>query len=177
MYKIAHDTSCFAKYVEDVGQCKRDAQLARTYHFRAENKRGSNAVLEFLEASHKHEVGLLTDNDVLEIYQEGQFRKQFCIPQTPGNTRISQSSCQTYYNPSLQWMNAHRPDAVIVWSDLTKYGRLQTDDMNNRAEAVRVILNHWPNVSIGVIIVPVLSSSKVGAGVRGELRSPGCQLF
>ena len=74
MYKIAHDTSCFAKYVEDVGQCKRAAQLARIYHVRAENQRGSRAVLENLEWHHKHEVGLLTDNDVLEMIKKASFR-------------------------------------------------------------------------------------------------------
>ena len=73
IYKIAHDTSCFAKYVEDVRQCQRAAQLARIYHVRAENKRGSNAVLEFLESNHKHEVGLLTDCDVLENIKKASF--------------------------------------------------------------------------------------------------------
>ena len=67
-----------------------------------------------------------------------------------------------------KWINSLRPDGVIVWADLTKSGRLQKDDFDNITEAIRNLLQHNPSKMSGVIIVPVLPSDRVAAGIRGE---------
>ena len=75
--------------------------------------------------------------------------------------------------PSLQWMNSVRPDAAVVWADLTKLGRLKSDDVNEICDLIRSILSHSPGIMVGVLIVPVLASSKVASGLRGEIRLLG----
>ena len=40
--------------------------MAKVCHLRAENKRGSSLVLDFMEVNSKHEHGLYKDTDVLE---------------------------------------------------------------------------------------------------------------
>ena len=63
-------------------------------------------------------------------------------------------------------MNACRPDAAIIWADLSKFGQ---DDFNHVTEAIRVLLQHMPSRSAAVVIVPLLPSAKVVAGLRGEV--------
>ena len=75
-----------------------------------------------------------------------------------------------FFGPCAQWLNSLRPDAGVVWCDLSKYGRLQNDDLNNIMEAVRHILQHAPSHMVAVVIVPVLTSAKVASGLRGEVR-------
>ncbi|CAE7247969.1 unnamed protein product [Symbiodinium pilosum] len=41
-------------------------------------------------------------------------------------------------------MNGIRADAGVIWVDLTKFGRLQNDDMNNVVDVVRNLLTHSP---------------------------------
>ena len=69
-----------------------------------------------------------------------------------------------------QWLNGLRPDAGVIWCDLSKFGRLQNDDLNDIVEATRVLLQHAPDLMTAVFIVPVLSSAKVANGLRGEVR-------
>lgn len=57
-----------------------------------------------------------------------------------------------------------------MWCDLTKFGRLQSETLNDIAELLRGILAHSPSRMAGILIVPVLASSRVGNGIRGEIR-------
>ena len=70
-------------------------------------------------------------------------------------------------------MNSIRPDGAIIWADMTKFGRVQNDDLNAVAEALRSLLQHAPKIMIGIIIAPVLTSARVAGGIRGEVRHHG----
>ena len=67
-------------------------------------------------------------------------------------------------------MNSVRADAGVIWVDLTKFGRLQNDDMNNVVDVVRNLLTHSPKTMCAIIVVPILWSAKVVNGIRGEVR-------
>ncbi|CAE7499646.1 unnamed protein product [Symbiodinium sp. CCMP2592] len=147
-YKLSFDLSSFANHVEALGKNKRTAQIAKVCHVRAEMKRGSNSVVDFIEKMCPHHISLYSDRDTSE--------------------NIKKASIQS---PSpYQWMNGTRPDAVIVWADLTKFGRVSNDTVNDLAELMRGVLQHSPQRSVGIIIVPVLASAKVANGIRGEIR-------
>ncbi|CAE7234450.1 unnamed protein product [Symbiodinium sp. CCMP2592] len=137
-YKLTWDLSAFASHVDSLSKNKRTAQIAKVCHVRAEMKRGSNAVVNFMEKNCLHETALFKDRDTCENVKK--------------------------------WLNASRPDAAIVWADLTKFGRLQTEVLNEVSELLRGVLSHSPQIMVGIVVVPVLSSSRVGNGIRGELR-------
>ena len=56
----------FLAYLAELQKCGRSKQMAKVCHLRAENKRGSSLVLDFMEVNSKHEHGLYKDTDVLE---------------------------------------------------------------------------------------------------------------
>ncbi len=58
----------------------------------------------------------------------------------------------------------------IVWADLTKWGRMSQTDVNVVAEYIKGALAVSPETSIAVIFPPVLASSQVNGGLRGEFR-------
>ena len=65
-YKLTWDLSAFAGHVDSLSKSKRSSQLAKVCHVRAEMKRGSNAVVNFIEMSHRHETVLFKDRDTCE---------------------------------------------------------------------------------------------------------------
>eukprot|EP00439_Symbiodinium_sp_Y106_P052755 s62_g7.t1 len=65
-YKISLDMASFLAYLAELQKCGRSKQMAKVCHLRAENKRGSSLVLDFMEVNSKHEHGLYKDTDVLE---------------------------------------------------------------------------------------------------------------
>ena len=69
-----------------------------------------------------------------------------------------------------QWLNSMRPDAAVIWADLTKFGRLTGDAVNDVAEVMRKLLAHEPGIMVGVLIIPILASAKLARGIRGEIR-------
>ena len=58
----------------------------------------------------------------------------------------------------------------MIWADLTKFGRLTSDAVNDVAEVMRKLLSHKPDIMVGVLIVPILASAKLAGGIRGEIR-------
>ena len=74
-YKIAMDVSSFTTYADGLGKNKRTAQLAKICHLRAEGRRGSNAVVDWMETQCHHEVGLYSDDNATEaVKKAGKFR-------------------------------------------------------------------------------------------------------
>ena len=69
-YKVQHDVANFAQYADALSQGKRSAQLAKICHLRAESKRGSNVVVEWMQGQCQHEVGLYQDKDVVEAVKK-----------------------------------------------------------------------------------------------------------
>ena len=66
VYKISLDLATFVQHVTELDKSKRNDQMAKVCHLRAENVRGANAVISFMDVNAKHEPGLYTDMDALE---------------------------------------------------------------------------------------------------------------
>ena len=66
LFKISHDTATYMQYTDLVTKSKRNQQLAKVCHVRAENKRGAGAVLEYMSQQSRHDIGLYTDVTALE---------------------------------------------------------------------------------------------------------------
>ncbi|CAL1143924.1 unnamed protein product [Cladocopium goreaui] len=60
--------------------------------------------------------------------------------------------------------------ALLVWADLTKFGRLGTSDLNYVVSIAHKALSKMPAKSIAFFIAPHLVSEKVSGGQRGEIR-------
>lgn len=58
----------------------------------------------------------------------------------------------------------------IVMCDLTKLGRLSQNDINTTCNYLKFALELNPMRSCGVVLAPLLSSSAVVGGLRGEMR-------
>ena len=65
-YKLTWDLSAFATHVDSLSKSKRTAQIAKVCHVRAEMKRGSNAVVNFMEKNSLHEIALFKDRNTCE---------------------------------------------------------------------------------------------------------------
>ncbi|CAE7248706.1 unnamed protein product [Symbiodinium necroappetens] len=66
VYKISLDLTAFLAHLAELQKCGRSKQMAKVCHLRAENKRGSSLVLDFMEVNSRHTHGLYKDADVLE---------------------------------------------------------------------------------------------------------------
>ncbi|CAE7938743.1 unnamed protein product, partial [Symbiodinium necroappetens] len=108
-YKLTWDLSAFATHVDSLTKNKKTAQLAKVCHVRAEMKRGSNTVVNFIEKNSPHDTALYKDRDTCENIKKAS-TPPLCLSKT---------------------------DTPIM---------------------------------AGILIVPVLSSSRVGSGIRGEIR-------
>lgn len=62
---------------------------------------------------------------------------------------------------------------VLVWADLTKFGRVSNHDLNFVVETMSSVLSKKPTSSIGYIVAPYLASDRVVNAARGE-RRPLC---
>ena len=69
-YKISWDVSSFAAYAGAISQNKRSAQLAKVCHLRAESRRGSNAVVEWMQTQCHHEVALYSDDNAIQAVKK-----------------------------------------------------------------------------------------------------------
>ena len=59
---------------------------------------------------------------------------------------------------------------MIAWADMTKFGRMDTKQLNFATSVVGAVLGKHPTTSIGIILAPHLVSEKVSGGHRGEMR-------
>ena len=66
VYKISLDTATFVQHMEQLSKNDRAKQIARVCHMRAEHKRGSGHVVDFMATACHHEVALYKDVDALE---------------------------------------------------------------------------------------------------------------
>ena len=73
---------------------------------------------------------------------------------------------------TLQFISARKAGAgaLVVWADLTKFGRLSTSDLKYVVTATHKALSKMPSKSAAVILAPHLVSEKVSGGQRGEIR-------
>ena len=62
------------------------------------------------------------------------------------------------------------PTGMIAWADMTKFGRMDTKQLNFATSVVGAVLGKHPTTSIGIILAPHLVSEKVSGGHRGEIR-------
>ena len=72
IYKVSHDIASFTQFIDQKNKEKRTAQLAKVTHVRAENKRGSMAVVDFMNQNCKHELGLYKNMGDLENIKKAQ---------------------------------------------------------------------------------------------------------
>ena len=70
LYKVSLDTATFLQHVEMLEKGRRASQLARVCHIRAESKRGSSEVVDFMQKCCRHEVGLFQDTDAVETIKK-----------------------------------------------------------------------------------------------------------
>ena len=77
IYKLSHDIASFSQFIDQQNKEKRTAQLAKVTHVRAENKRGSAAVLEFMNQNCKHVLGLYKNMGDLEDIKKAQLETTF----------------------------------------------------------------------------------------------------
>lgn len=74
-----------------------------------------------------------------------------------------------------QFIKEYTPAATIVWADFTKCGTVQQDTLDEVTEEIRRICAAYPNKSCAVVIAPAMTSARVVAGKRGEMRQ-GCYI-
>ncbi|CAE6940362.1 unnamed protein product [Symbiodinium sp. CCMP2456] len=79
-YKLAWDLSAFASHLASLCQSRRSAQLAKVCHVRAEMKRGSNAVVNFIERNNYHETALFKDSTVCENIKKARMAGILIVP-------------------------------------------------------------------------------------------------
>lgn len=60
---------------------------------------------------------------------------------------------------------------LLVWADLTKMGRMSSNDLNYVVDTMATALSKRPTNSIGFIVAPWLSSERIVNAQRGERRS------
>lgn len=74
---------------------------------------------------------------------------------------------------TLQFVAARKATAgaLVVWADLTKFGRLGVNDLNFVVTIVHKALSKVPTKGVAILIAPHLVSEKVSGGQRGEVRS------
>ena len=71
-FKISWDVSSFAAYADSLAKTKRTSQLAKVCHLRTESRRGSNAVVDWMQVQCHHEVGLFSDENTAENVKKAE---------------------------------------------------------------------------------------------------------
>lgn len=79
-YKVSFDLSTFANHVEAMAKNKRSSAIAKVCHVRAEMKRGSNAVVDFMDKMCPHHVSLYNDRDTSENAKKAGLQYGHCFP-------------------------------------------------------------------------------------------------
>jgi hypothetical protein len=79
-----------------------------------------------------------------------------------------------FFNQGLR--NLKSPGAVdrystVVWVDLTKFGRVQQNVLASLVDVTHSILRNNPQRSCAFVLAPVLTSTRVLRGMRGECRT------
>ena len=85
-YKLTWDLSAFATHVDSISKNNRTAQIAKVCHVRAEMKRGSNAVVNFIEKNSLHETALFKDRDTCENIKKARILIVATKPNRLSNT-------------------------------------------------------------------------------------------
>ena len=65
-YKVSWDLANFMTYQDSLLKQKRLGQVAKVCHIRAENQRGSAAVVDFMQRNCQHHAGCYDDADAQE---------------------------------------------------------------------------------------------------------------
>ena len=63
------------------------------------------------------------------------------------------------------------PTPLVVWADLTKFGRMASKDLNFVAAVIKKAISKQPTKSVALVVSPHLISERVGGDQRGEVRS------
>ncbi|CAL1132158.1 unnamed protein product [Cladocopium goreaui] len=73
---------------------------------------------------------------------------------------------------TLQFVAARKATAgaLVVWADLTKFGRLGVSDLNFVVSIIHKALSKVPTKGVAILIAPHLVSEKVSGGQRGDVR-------
>lgn len=62
------------------------------------------------------------------------------------------------------------PTPLVVWADLTKFGRMGNKDLNFVAAVIKKAISKQPSKSVALVVCPHLISERVGGDQRGEVR-------
>ena len=71
---------------------------------------------------------------------------------------------------TLQFVAARKATAgsLVVWADLTKFGRLGVNDLNYVVSIIHKALSKMPTKGVAILIAPHLVSEKVSGGAQGR---------
>ncbi|CAE7777691.1 unnamed protein product [Symbiodinium sp. CCMP2456] len=107
---------------------------------------------------------------VLRLKSENRRGSQQVVDWMDRNAKHCATSYAEQHVNVIEFIRETDAAATIVWVDYTKCGALQQDELDDSMEEVRRILATFPNKGAAVVIAPALTSARVVAGKRGEMR-------
>ncbi|CAE7749170.1 unnamed protein product [Symbiodinium sp. CCMP2456] len=107
---------------------------------------------------------------VLRLKSENRRGSQLVVDWMERNCKHAASSYAEQHVNIIEFIKEYTPAATIVWADFTKCGTVQQDTLDEVTEEIRRICAAYPNKSCAVVIAPAMTSARVVAGKRGEMR-------
>eukprot|EP00435_Cladocopium_sp_Y103_P038374 s1039_g10.t1 len=139
---LAKDTANIAKLYSQCERTEKANRLKKITHMRTENTIGSAQVESFMAQHACHKGSCETSDLVTSVDQFIAARKPSSGP----------------------------PQGVVVWADLTKFGRMDNKQLNFAVAVLDKVLSKNPTTGVGIVLAPHLVSEKVTGGLRGEIR-------
>ena len=169
LLRLSSDQAKWADYEMKISAGQRALEISKILHLKAENKRGSQLVVQWMERWCRFAANSYADEhlNIIEAWLRATQPKGFCL-------QLKVQSCFQALVPCLlnspEWLGSLSPGAIVVFMDYTKCGCLQQDKLDETTEAIRRLLNAYGNKSVAILVAPTLVSSKVVGGKRGECR-------
>jgi hypothetical protein len=139
--RLAADSTAVLQYVNACHDSGKAQHLLKISHLREQNTLGVNQIERFMDGHCKF---ALADKAV---------------------------AINTLYDTWRQRVADHNDNlAEIVWFDCTKFGRMESKDLDHGIERMKHVLTRNPLHSVGLIIAPILSSNRPRAEVGDRRR-------